>query len=336
MKPRRSRIYISLMAMAAAVSMMLPSCDNEVIVNAKWKEVIIVYGLLNANDTVQYIRVAKAYQNTNSGALQVAKISDSLYLDSARVFISATDNSMKVELQKVLNLPKDSGLFANDINPLYRFSSRGINSIQENKSYRLEVISEKTGQRIEALTAIVGRAAIYSPFRDSNSNFTVSSSFITLSMKPGANSKAYEVKLRVKFLEFPKSDTFKKVTKTIIWNMVPNAIPEQNSNILYKIPNTAFTQFLSSSIQSDTGYFHRFQSVSLFVYGGSQNLVDYISVNEPSIGIVQKQAEYSNITGGTGLFASRCIQSIQNVRFDPGSIIFLRNHPDTRALNIIP
>ncbi|MEK0420454.1 MAG: hypothetical protein RLZZ161_305, partial [Bacteroidota bacterium] len=69
----------------------------------------MVYGMLNANDSVQYIRIAKAFLNENTGALQVAKISDSLYLDSAVVTLRSSDNSFSDNLTRVWNIPKDSG-----------------------------------------------------------------------------------------------------------------------------------------------------------------------------------------------------------------------------------
>jgi hypothetical protein len=31
----------------------ISSCDNEVDINADWKETIVVYGLINPNDSVQ-------------------------------------------------------------------------------------------------------------------------------------------------------------------------------------------------------------------------------------------------------------------------------------------
>jgi hypothetical protein len=106
--------------------------------------------------------------------------------------------------------------------------------------------------------------------------------------------------------------------------------------LLYKIPRLALLQFLRNTITADPGLYHRLKYAGIRVYGGNQLLSDYISVNEPSIGIVQKQAEFSNIQGGIGLFASRCIQKIDKVKFDSGSILFLRNNAETKALNILP
>lgn len=312
------------------------SCKNDLDINADWRETIVVYGMLNSNDTVQYVRIAKAFLNENTSALQVAGISDSLYLDSAVVTIRSKDGSFNDTLKRVWNIAKDSGLFANDKNPLYRLLTPAGQSLDPNKTYLLEVYSPKTGNRVWAETNIVGRATILSPFRDSNSNFSVTPEFLTISMKSGINSNAYDVKMHVTYQEFPKSDTNRKVIKTATWHLLTNATAPPSSNMLYKIPRQALLQFLGSSIGKDSGYYHRLSYIGMTVYGGNQILTDYISTNEPSIGIVQKQAEYSNINGGTGLFASRCIQRIDRVKFDGGSIIFLRNNAETKPLNLLP
>ena len=327
------RILIS--AFFAAISLFY-SCKNDLEINAGWKETIVVYGMLNVNDTVQYIRVAKAFLNQNSGALQVAKISDSLYLDSAIVSIRSTDNSFSEKLTRVWNIAKDSGLFANDINPLYKLNTGGIKALDPAKRYILEVISPRSGNTVKAETNLVGFANIISPFRDSTSNFAVTPEFLTISLKAGQNSFAYDIKLDVTYDEFPVNDTFKKTTKVATWNVLTNASSQGSSNMLYKIPRLAFLQFLRNTINADPGLYHRFRHAGMRVYGGNQLLSDYISVNEPSIGIVQKQAEFSNIQGGIGLFASRCIQRIDKVKFDGGSILFMRNNAETKPLNILP
>ncbi len=292
--------------------------------------------MLNANDSVQFVRIAKAFLNENTGALQVAKISDSLYLDSAVVTLRAADNSFSDKLTRIWNIPKDSGLFANDINPLYRISTSGSRTLNPVKRYILEVFSPKSGNTVKAETNLVGPANILSPSRDSNRNLAVTPEYLTVSIKAGQNSFAYDIKLDITYDEFPVNDTFKKTTKVATWNMLTNASALGNSNMLYKIPRLALLQFLRNTITADPGLYHRMKFAGMRVYGGNQLLSDYISVNEPSIGIVQKQAEFSNIQGGIGLFASRCIQRIDKVKFDGGSILFMRNNIETKPLNILP
>lgn len=331
-----STAYRLLISAFCAVIISLFSCKNDLDINADWKETIVVYGMLNVNDSVQYVRVAKAFLNQNSGALQVAKISDSLYLDSAMVSLRSSDNVFNGKLTRVWNIAKDSGLFANDKNPLYRLKTSGTSSLDAGKRYILEVYSPKTGNMVRAETNLVGLANILSPFRDSSSNFAVTPEYLTISMKAGTNSFAYDVKMDITYDEFPVNDTFKKTTKVATWSVLTNASAIGNSNMLYKIPRLALLQFLRNTITADPGLYHRMRYAGIRVYGGNQLLSDYISVNEPSIGIVQKQAEFSNIQGGIGLFASRCIQKIDKVKFDSGSILFMRNNAETKALNILP
>jgi len=329
-------VYRILISALFAVFTLLFSCKNELDINANWKETIVVYGMLNANDSVQYIRVSKAFLNEKTGALQVAKISDSLYLDSAVVKLRSSDNSFSDKLTRVWNIAKDSGLFANDINPLYKLSTTGARALDPAKRYILEVLSPKTGNTVRAETNLVGLSNILSPFRDSTSNFAVTPEYLTISLKAGQNSFAYDIKLDITYDEFPVNDTFKKITKVATWNMLTNASALGSSNMLYKIPRLALLQFLRNTITADPGLYHRMKYVGMRVFGGNQLLLDYISVNEPSIGIVQKQAEFSNIQGGIGLFASRCIQRIDKVKFDGGSILFMRNNSETKPLNILP
>ena len=331
-----SHQYLSLISALFTAIISFLSCKNDLNINAPWKETIVVYGMLNLNDSVQYVRVAKAFLNENSGALQVAKISDSLYLDSAVVTLRSSDNTFNEKLVRVWNMAKDSGLFANDINPLYRLNTGGSKALDQSKRYILEVFSPKSGNTVIAETNLVGHANIISPFRDSTSNFAITPEFLTISMKAGQNSFAYDIKLDITYDEFPVNDTFKKTTKVASWNVLTNASALGSSNMLYKIPRLAFLQFLRNTITADPGLYHRLRFAALRVYGGNQLLSDYISVNEPSIGIVQKQAEFSNIKGGVGLFASRCIQKIEKVKFDSGSILFMKSNAETKALNILP
>jgi len=124
-----------------------------------------------------------------------------------------------------------------------------------------------------------------------------------------------------------------KEVKTITWDMVKNFPVAGTGDLIRKIEKTAFFQFLGNTIKADPNKIHRILSVGTIFYGGNQNLVDYISVNEPSIGIVQKQSEYSNVVGGLGLFASRCKQVTQGIKFDPASVLLLQTNAYTKALN---
>ena len=322
--------YSSLFLLGFLCSVLATSCDNEVDINADWKETIIVYGLLDANDSVQYIKINKAFLNEKQSAYQVAQIADSLYLDSVYASLTDLTSGEVITLNRVNKLPKDSGIFNNDVNYLWQTSRKLV----EGREYEINVRNPKSGISVNARTKTVSTANIRAPFTSKKSVFSLGTDYITAMCSPGLNSKAYDIKFTVEYEEINTHDTSVKETKTAVWNMVSN-FQVSSGDLIRKIEKTAFLQFLGNTIKANPNYLHRIKSVGAIFYGGNQDLVDYISVNEPSIGIVQKQSEYSNVVGGLGLFASRCRQEISGIKFDPASIKTLQISPYTKALNFV-
>jgi hypothetical protein len=152
---------------------------------------------------------------------------------------------------------------------------------------------------------------------------------------PKSNAYTYDVKMEFTYDEFRRSDTSSKVTKTLRWDMLTNIRVTPGIVAVNKIPRLAFFQLLNQGIAEDTALQRRVKYVSFYWYGGNQTLADYISVNQPSIGIVQKTAEYTNVNGGYGIFASRCIQAVTKVKMDGSSIFILKTNEETQNLNFI-
>ena len=78
MKQQLQQYRNRLVPFAMILMALFTACENEVYINAEYKETIVIYGLLDPQDSIQYIKVNKAYLNENIGALEAAKISDSL------------------------------------------------------------------------------------------------------------------------------------------------------------------------------------------------------------------------------------------------------------------
>ncbi len=311
----------------------MSACDNEVDINADWKEIMVVYGLLDPLDSVQYIKINKAFLNEDESAYKIAQNPDSLFLKDARVTLLHINSGKLIELQRVNEVPKDSGIFATNPNYLYKTTE----PILENEPYKLFVESTSSGKKIEAVTWTLRRARIEAPFKSSNPVFSLGAKFIVISYVPGWNSYAYDIKMRVTVDEFNREDTSFIRSRELNWKVITNYMVSKNTTaaVLHQIERESFMQFLASSLDTSKNIVRRFKHIAVEYYGGSQNLIDYISVNEPSIGIVQKTAEYSNIEGGMGLFASRCRQEIGTSNFEPASVGILQNNKLTAPLNFI-
>lgn len=326
------RTILSYFFSALFVILLFTRCENNVDINAEWKETIIIYGLLDPNQTDQYIKINKAFLNENTSALVVAKNSDSLYLTDAVVKLKRLNTGEVFILNRVNEIKKDTGIFASDVNYLYKLSE----PVMENEPYEIEV-NTALGKSW-ANTWTLKKARIEAPFRTTNPIFSLGPQYITISYVPGTNAYAYDVKMKINVEEYSQNDTTLIDTKTLQWNVITNYFMPRgrtNSTVIHQVERTSFFQFLAYTLDTEAPVYRRIKSVSMEYYGGSQSLIDYISVNEPSIGIVQKQAEYTNINNGYGLFGSRCKQTIENVPMDPGSVSILNNNPITAPLNFI-
>jgi hypothetical protein len=66
------------------ILLLFTTCNDDFDVNADWKDITIVYGLLSVNeaDSIHYIRINRAFLNEKTSAIAVAKESDSINIQT--------------------------------------------------------------------------------------------------------------------------------------------------------------------------------------------------------------------------------------------------------------
>ena len=97
----------------AAVAL-LNACSEDIDLTAPYQETAAIYGLLNANDSVQYIRVSKAFLGDGNVYVMAQQVDSVVYGDILDVKIERIKNSVVMEtynLTRVTSIPKDSGTF---------------------------------------------------------------------------------------------------------------------------------------------------------------------------------------------------------------------------------
>src|SRR5437763_8212539 len=113
-----------LSAAVIILSVLYASCSTDFNVTTTWKDITIVYGLLDASDTAQYIKVGKAFLDPSTNALTIAQNPDSLYYKELNVALYDNITGTTIQLEKVdgnlEGLVKDTGIFANSPNTLYK------------------------------------------------------------------------------------------------------------------------------------------------------------------------------------------------------------------------
>jgi len=158
MKTSKQLIRNTVIALLFIVGLGTTSCENDFEINADWKETIIIYGLLDPMDSVQEIKINKAFLNTSGSAYEVAQNPDSLYLDSTFATLTEVSTGRIIVLKKT-QVAKDSGLFSKQ--PVFVWTTK--EKIFPNTEYRIDVSNPLTGTSASAKTWTLGKAAIQGP-----------------------------------------------------------------------------------------------------------------------------------------------------------------------------
>ncbi len=132
------------------VLILISSCSEKFNTAAPYKNITVIYGMLDQKDTAHYIRIQKAFLDENKSALTMAQTADSSFYNNLNVSIKRYDFSNNlwdsIHLNRVdLNMEgytKQTGTFFNSPNYAYKFK----NTLDPNYIYRIVVTNVATGQ----------------------------------------------------------------------------------------------------------------------------------------------------------------------------------------------
>jgi len=304
----------------------LNSCKNDIDINAPWKEIPVVNGLLDINSDVQYIRITKVFQNSsNLTPQQAAQIADSLYFDTLVVkIIDITNGTDTFVFNRVDTIQKDLGYFSNTKNCIYA-SKMKITSLSD--VYKLIIFSPKSGNTYTSTTSIVAQTPIMNGI---NSSYTIDIYYdthntdrIIFDWDLASNGVIYNSFIRYYYTEYPKSNPSQVVTRYAdqiisINESNPDAISPQFHHPTKAIEMNQFfiNTFGAIPLTGDSSIFVRkVTQIAYVVEAGSNDIKTAIDLSKPNTTLLQVKPDFTNIQGGLGLFSSRSI-TIKNMPFD--------------------
>lgn len=304
-----------LLALLFVSSLFFTACETDIDINAEWKEITIVYGLLNQSEQEHYFRINKAFLGGN--ALEVAQIADSSsYNGGLDVVLQGSQNGEVVQtivLDTTTIGDKDTGMFYNP----YMLVYKGTGTLNQDYLYTLKITNPKSGKEISASTRLIEAFVISKP--PSGGKATFLRDFTTeFTWGNAVNAKRYEPVLRFHYFEVP-SGTTDTIPKYIDW-----ALPSQfaddisgNGSQEIDISNNGFYDFIKNNVKPASYAGNRLcGTVDFIVTAGGEEYDTYLRVNGPSYSLVQDRPEYTNVENGFGLMSSRYTVS-KNRRLHP-------------------
>jgi hypothetical protein len=312
-KMRGYKVGVMLFWMAVLFS----ACRHDVDFLANYREVPIIYGLLEANADTNFVKITRAFY-AQDDPIQVAMNPDSSNypgrLDVRLTEFCNGEKTREIILDTITLHNKQQGTFYAPDQKLYYTTERlRMNMGGEAISYQLAVVLPDS--TLHARTDIVGARSFKVKSLAVNYSLEYFGTRHPLKFHPAVNAGIYDVSFSFTFKEqrTPDGDS---VPRTMYWeggrftesDLALHPDDDGDYVITYK-PET-FYEILTNFLGGDTAIagLHRFISdypVEITVTAGGHNLQQYIYFNAPENMVTPGDNEFTLIDGGYGVFSSR-------------------------------
>lgn len=299
----------------------LASCSTKVDLYADYKDIPVIYGLLDATQDTNFIKIIRAFSGSNEtpvDATQVALIPDSNNypgkLDAKiyryrHVYGNEYQLDGVVELDTMTIHDKESGDFYYPNQKVY-YTTQGIlpNTSSKNYRYRLEVV--RGNDTISSETGVVGG--------ENYKILTSQVSFVAeetdkkskISFFPADNAAVYDLEIRFTYKEIRQGGGVTEKTLRHSFGMKTLAdMGNENGVYFVDYGQNLLFNMLRNAIGGDTLHVSRtFDAEKSFVISlaaAGDDLYNYIQINQSAGGLSQNVPDYTNINGGYGVFSSR-------------------------------
>jgi hypothetical protein len=287
----------------------LYACDNTVDINDEYKEITLVYGLLDRGESTHYIKITKAFLSESNIYLTAQDPKASQYgVEELEVWMEEWDNNgvfrQTIYLDTALITNKEEGVFYAPEQIVYK-TENGV-KLDKEFTYKLYIKNLTTGKLIDAETKMIKDVVLNKPNPNSSSLGLTGLFASDLQWRNGENALIYDIAFRFFYTEINAANDTS--SHYVDWEIGSARSPSTEQGELvsttYYGPN--FYSYLGNSMElPEAGMVRYSDSIHLILYAGNEDLSIYMDVNAPSNSIVQERPQYTNITNGMGIFGSR-------------------------------
>lgn len=319
------KLFLSLSLLASLA--FFNACTTDVELYSDYKDIPIIYGLLDASQDTNFIRINRAFSGSNDhpiNAAEVALIGDSSnYPGKLRAYIvkyrqgygghyQSTGDTMMLDTITIHD--KEEGVFYSPSQKVY-WTNKHIDVNSDAVKYMYKLFVYKDNDTITSETNLVGGDGFkiittMLAFMAEENEFTSKIKFTLAD-----NAVFYDIKMVFYYTESVNGGplTDKQVTYSFGVKTLDDLFQESNQVYYVNYGMNTLFNLLEDAIGGDTvinenhpNVFRYFDEkpMKIFLSAGGDELYNYIQINSQT-GYVQTVPDYTNIKGGYGVFSSR-------------------------------
>lgn len=279
------------------------SCEKDPDI-AEWKEISVVYAVINLKDTVQYLRINRVYSAPQDDPSPYTQINDSVNYPQELfdVYLEEIQNGYPVGepvKYEAVDRQKEPGMFSNASNCVFRTNM----PIKKNARYRLKVVNKKTGHIAYGSASVMGKVTIEESFEWERAFFRVNYVAEPMSEYEGTLDPKEHDHYIVRFLYWENKNG---VTSSRYVDWIPTIDQLKslnNDDTLYQMFD-AYWEYLASQIEVDPGVKRQARGIDYMLSLPGEELQTYITVYGQATN-PHFYPDYTNMSEGAGVFGSK-------------------------------
>jgi hypothetical protein len=302
--------YFSKLLFLLTITVFTFSCKTDFDVIARYKEIIVVYGLLDQNDTTHYLRITKAFLG-DGNALVYAKDPDSSTLGSELkvnlLEIHSPSDFSTIVFDTVMIHDKDSGIFFSPDQKMYESDA----FLDSSYTYVLKIKDTLSGQEVTSSTSLIQNFRIETP-KPGRKEIGFTREVLSqqsFRWKSAVNGKRYQPILKFYFKETSNpNDTIIRQVEWILASSISDGI-EGGEDMWANYLNEDFYKLCESQIpysdpvREDAVRVRLADHFNLSFTIVGDEFSTYLDLNGPTTGLLLEKPVYSNINNGIGVFS---------------------------------
>jgi len=300
-----NKSFVSFSLIILAV-MLLTRCSNDVDLYADYKEITVIYGLMDVSDDTTFIKITKAFTGPGNALIMAHDPDSSNYPFKLDAELMGKKNGTELEpivldTVTIYNKQEGDSVFYYPKQLMYYTTE----PLDVNAVYTLAINTGKN--EVSAVSPLIGNLTVSYPYN--TIDFMHDHAVKWRSVK---NGKRYEVKAIFNYREFlpgTYEDTLNLAfpLETIFSSSVKvadNVEGGQELELIYT--GESFFNELNARLEVVPNIERWAGKIDIIVTAGSEVLHYYIEINHALAGsLIQEIPNYTNINNGTGIFASR-------------------------------
>jgi len=285
---------------------------NDFDLNAPYKDVTVVYGILDYKLDTNFVKIYKGFQSRDGATFINARTPDSIYYnvnDIIAILEEYKDNKRtlrpNIPLKYTDEFKRDTGIFYYEKEKIIYYTTE---KLLPDADYKIVITNKKTKKITTGQTSIVGDFEIknYMPYpmpakTDLRVDFTPS-------------ARAFDYEIHVSFLYFEVDKATNKVVNPngkIVKNITPRLgekwEPESSGNLVKKFTPTFYND-IATQLNPNPKVIRYMGTpgskgvcIEIEAWAAEENLVKFLLSNQPTTSFVQINTRYTNMETSDGL-----------------------------------